>query len=450
MNTTLKFMRLAMAALMVATAAACSDDDDNNVLPPEEPTPDPVPETSVYPTNPNTFVVDGTESPVGTVFANTYESYILMTASPAKAETYDEILSEKYIQVMMLPTMLGQDIDLKQQNITINVWDGVNEPTSITSDMLQSGQCRIDQDTETNQCTLLVSMTMTDGTEVGVNASAVLTDLVPEVDNLITVNGTTEPVRAQFYMDDGTGLVALYFTSASLEYFGEIEKAEDYYCIMLSEDCLTGNATDIATLDENFSMFYVNQRPNEESMSMAMGGELDGATGTVAISRDATDLTLFTADIDVTFGDGTTVTVQFEGNCLSVDYMPEQPEQPNEFVVMGATESIKSILVDKSDAEIWHIYLSATPGLATVDDFVADYAFHITAPAEAFNGEPVGFSTYKGTLKFEYEGNTWTYQEDGSSVGTFTASLEGDQLTLDFTTYGDVEGHYSGTTIVVE
>ena len=166
MNTTLKFMRLAMAALMVATAAACSDDDDNNVLPPEEPTPDPVPETSVYPTNPNTFVVDGTESPVGTVFANTYESYILMTASPAKAETYDEILSEKYIQVMMLPTMLGQDIDLKQQNITINVWDGVNEPTSITSDMLQSGQCRIDQDTETNQCTLLVSMTMTDGTEV--------------------------------------------------------------------------------------------------------------------------------------------------------------------------------------------------------------------------------------------------------------------------------------------
>ena len=41
MNTTLKFMRLAMAALMVATAAACSDDDEN-VLPPEDPNPDPV------------------------------------------------------------------------------------------------------------------------------------------------------------------------------------------------------------------------------------------------------------------------------------------------------------------------------------------------------------------------------------------------------------------------
>lgn len=456
MNITSKIMRFAMAALLVTAAAACSDDDEN-VLPPDEPgqeepepDPDPSDDDSVYPTNPNTFVVDGAESTVGTVFANVYESYILMTASPATVETYDQILEEKYIQVMLLPNFLNQDIDLTQQSVTINMWDGENMPLTLTSDMLQSGQCRIDQDTETNQCTLLLSMTMADGTEVGVNASAPLTDLVPEVDNTITVNGSTEPVRAQFYMDDGTGLVALYFTSAAIDYFGEIGLAEDYFCVMLNEDDLTGNTLDISTLDSNFAMFYMNQRPNEESSSVAYGGgELDGATGTLAISRDATDPTRFTADIDVTFGDGNAVAVQFDGTCLSVDYEPETPELPNEFTVMGATESIKSILVDKSDAEIWHVYFSATPGLATVEDFVADWAFHITAPADAFDGQPAGFSTYKDTLKFEYDGNTWDY-DDGNGRGTFTATLEGDQLTMDFTTYGDVVGHYQGTAIVVE
>ena len=150
----------------------------------------------------------------------------------------------------------------------------------------------------------------------------------------------------------------------------------------------------------------------------------------------------------MTFGEGTAVSVDFEGKCVSVDYVPEEP---NEFTCFGATEAINSIIVDKTDETSWHIYLTATPDLTTVQEFIEDWALHITAPAEVFNTGVAGFSNYKdGSLKFEYDGETWKYEEDGSSVGSLEVYLDGDQLELDFTTYGDLEGHYSGTTIIAE
>lgn len=319
-------------------------------------------------------------------------------------------------------------------------------PIQITSDMLESGTMRLNYDEASGEYTLLMAMTFTDGKKVGVNVSAIMSDPAPEEGNTITINNEQMPIRAQFYMDDEEGNVYLYFTSAKIYYFGEIEKAEDYFCIVLNEDDLTGNEFDITNTDKTFSIFYMNQRPGEESASMADNTALDGATGTVSVSRSASDPTQFTADIAVAFGDGNSVAVNFEGTCLSVDYVPDQPEVANEFSCFGATEAIKSILVDQSDAEIWHIYLTATPGLTTVDEFVADWAFHITAPAEAFDGEPAGFSSYKEILKFEYDGNTWQYP----GTGTLIVSLDGDELELDFTTYGDVEGHYSGTAVVVK
>lgn len=445
MKTTMQFMRFILFAF-VLSAFAVSCDDDEPLQQTETPiTPTPEPEESLYPEKSMTFVVDGEEIPVGAAFCNNYEGYVLVTASPEKVESIGDMM--KFIQVLVLPQSLNQDIDLKKEVLTINAWDGETEmPIQITSDMLESGTMRLNYDEASGEYTLLMAMTFTDGKKVGVNVSAIMSDPAPEEGNTITINNEQKPIRAQFYMDDGEGNVYLYFTSAGIYYFGEIEKAEDYFCIVLNEDDLTGNEFDITNTDKTFSIFYMNQRPGEESASMADNTALDGATGTVSVSRSASDPTQFTADIAVAFGDGNSVAVNFEGTCLSVDYVPDQPEVANEFSCFGATEAIKSILVDQSDAEIWHIYLTATPGLTTVDEFVADWAFHITAPAEAFDGEPAGFSSYKEILKFEYDGNTWQYP----GTGTLIVSLDGDQLELDFTTYGDVEGHYSGTAVVVK
>ena len=269
----------------------------------------------------------------------------------------------------------------------------------------------------------------------------------PEEGNTITINGNTQPLRASFYLDDGDGNVYLYFTSAAIEYFGEIDLALDYFCIVLNEDDLTGNEFDITNTNKTFSAFYVNNTPNEEYTLMFDNTELDGATGTINVSRSGSDPASFTAEISVTFGNGTAISVSYDGTAVSADYVPEEP---NEFTYNGATQAIQSVLVDKSDADIWHIYVSEVGNLEYVSEFEDMGAIHITAPAEVFNAGPVGFSTYKEDLKFEYEGKTWQYKEDGSVVGTLDVSLVEDQIVLDFTTYSDLSGHYSGTAVIVE
>ena len=249
MKTTMQFMRFILFAF-VLSAFAVSCDDDEPLQQTETPiTPTPKPEESLYPEKSMTFVVDGEEIPVGAAFCNNYEGYVLVTASPEKVESIGDMM--KFIQVLVLPQSLNQDIDLKKEVLTINAWDGeIEMPIQITSDMLESGTMRLNYDEASGEYTLLMAMTFTDGKKIGVNVSAIMSDPAPEEGNTITINNEQMPIRAQFYMDDEEGNVYLYFTSAKIYYFGEIEKAEDYFCIVLNEDDLTGNEFDITNTDK--------------------------------------------------------------------------------------------------------------------------------------------------------------------------------------------------------
>ncbi len=442
MKRTKNLLWLLAATLFIFGTASCSDDNEGTPDPDPEP---PTPVESIYPTTPNTFVVNGEETSVGTTFVNNYDGQVLISVSPTVTDDYNELLEGKFLQILVLPQFLNQEIDLKEQELTINASDGT-QSFAITPSSLQSGSCKIEYDKTTNEYTLLMAMTMNDGTEVGINASAIMADETPEEGSTIAVNDKTDPIRASFYLDN-EGLVYLYFTSGEVVSFDEMsELACDYFYVVLSEDDLTGNPIDITTMENMFMAGYVSQMTGDNVSVMT--GELEGATGTVSVSRDATDNTKFTADVNVTFGEGTHVVVAFDGNSVSVNYVPEEP---NEMTVNGATEQIQSALVDKTDPDTWHIYLSSVGGLEYESEFIDMGAFHITAPAKAFNaGYGIGFSQYQdGGLKFEYEGNTWQYV-DVDSRGTLTVDLTADnQLTVDFTTYGDVIGHYSGPAIVV-
>lgn len=440
---TLRFF-YAAAAVVAAVAAMTSCQEDNPVTPGGGASGD-------YPETPMTFTVDGTESPVGKAFADTYEDYVLFVASPdASIGTWtDAVWSDdiEYVQVLVLPQNLGRDIDLKAEPQGIYCRDNETGTSEISAESLVSGKMRLDYDEATGNCTLLMSLEFTDGTKVGVNASAVLSAALPGEGNTITCNGEQNPLRAAFYLE-AEGMTYLYFTRSEVYTFDELtDMALDYMCVILADEAMTGDDIDITSTDMPFAAMFVDNNTGEMLIAGNMEGySLDGATGTINIQKTAEEE--YAASISVTFGDGTAVSVDFEGKCVSVDYVPEEP---NEFTCFGATEAIKSIIVDKSDETLWHIYLTATPDLATVQEFIEDWALHITAPAEVFNTGNAGFSNYKdGSLKFEYDGETWKYEEDGSSVGSLEVYLDGDQLELDFTTYGDLKGHYSGTTIIAE
>lgn len=402
------------------------------------------PEELSYPEKVNTIVVNGTETAVGTAFADSYEGSVLITAGLTVTDSYDELLAGDFVQTMMLPQFLNQEINLKEELITIYYTLQNLTAAPLTSDMLDEGKVRIDMDEESGECSLLLAIRLNDGTEIGVNASATLSDPTPEEGNTITVDNATEPVRAAFYMDmamEGTNYVYLYFTASEVYYLDEmLELATGYFCLAMNEDDLTGNEIDLTSTDKYFYLAYMDQMTGE--MSYAMQGDSEGTTGTMSVSRSGSDPASFTAEISVTFGDGKEVAVSFDGTAVSGDYVPEEP---NEFTYDGTTEAIQSVLVDKSDAVLWHIYVSEVGGLEYVSEFEDMGAIHISIPAEAVNGEAAGFSTYK-EMKIEFSGNTWQFPD----MGTVTVSLEGDQIVLDFTTYGDLIGHYSGTAVVVE
>jgi len=451
MKDTMKFLRIAAAVLALSAFASCEENAPDTPDTPDGPETPVTPDASGYPEKDMTFVVNGVETQIGSAYAFSMNGYVVMMASPDKVE-FEELFSgdHEYIQVSLLPQDMNRDIDLKTETIQIYVLDlesGYIGP--LDNEMYESGKTKIVYDESTNEYTLLVSLAFPDGTEVGVNASAIMDEPVPEEGSTITVNGTKEPVRAAFYDDPGNGTISLYFTSAAIGYFEEINLAYEYFFVALDEDDLTGGEFDITNTTKKFTVFYVNQRPDEESSIYFTDDDLDGAQGTINVSRNATSPEQFSAYINVTFGDKTSVIVDFEGTCLSTGYKPEEPVKSNEFVCFGSTEQIKSILVDKSDDAIWHIYLTATPGLDTVDAFVSDWAFHITAPSEAFDGDTYGFSTYKDILKFEYDGNTWQFSNN--DTGSITATLEDGHLELDFMANGgEVTGHYSGTAVIVE
>lgn len=411
MKNTIRPMRFAAAFLALALFASCDKPETTEPDPdaPGTETPDGPTYAFPYPETENTFVVNGEDSPVGSTFAFDYEGFLTFMATPQET-TFDNAFDGEYIQVLFLPSFYNQDVDLKENELQIYVWDNETETDIITSDMLESGSARLNHE---------------DG-------------------STITINGTTNPVRAAFYMDY-EGTTYLYFTAGDIDYFyDDIFNVHEYVYIFMNEDDFTGNEIDITTSDKYFGLGYENQASGEENSLYVTTGDLLGATGTVSVTRNGLDPTKFTAKMSVTFGDGTKVDLDFDGVCKSTE---ETAQIPNEFTCNGSTEKIQSVLVDKSGTDIWKIYLSSIGGVETVGEFESFGSFVITAPAEAFNiGEGVGFSTYKDTLKFEYEGQSWAYPD----TGTLEVYLEDDQLTLDFTTYGDVIGHYEGTAIIVE
>ena len=153
MKVTMKFLRLAAAALAVAAFVSCEENTPETPDSPEDPsTPVTPPEETIYPEKEMTFVVDGVESPVGSAFAFSHEGQITFTASPDNT-TLDEVFNGEFIQVLVMPQALNRDINLKEEILEIYTWDDDTETMEITPDMLESGSARMNH--EAASCIIL-------------------------------------------------------------------------------------------------------------------------------------------------------------------------------------------------------------------------------------------------------------------------------------------------------
>lgn len=413
----------------------------------DEPTP-PGPDGGLDDLKPETFVVNGTEIPVGKAFLEEYAGYMMLTVTPdADAESFDWIYENdaEYFQVIVLPSLCNREFDVMTETEAFTIsstLDGAQLATGIAPgvyDDVESGTCRLDFENPEGE--VFARLTLADGSTLAVRASATMTGTTPAAENYITRNGEKKPLRAAFYyLEDGMAM--LYFTPGDIDYFEEIENTT-YYVILMTDDAnMTGNPIDIASTDKTYQVFLIDNLTGD--VDFIQTGIPEGATGTFSIAQSGSDAEHFTAEAEITFGSGNSIAVEFDGKCKSIE---EVPEEPNEFIYNGETYPINSVVVD-TRSEPCSIWLSAEEGIETVEDIQDAAPVHITAPSEAFTGEGVGFSTYKETLAFEHDGRIWNYGNGDS--GTLIVSLDGEDLQLDFNTYGELKGHYQGTATVLK
>lgn len=394
----------------------------------------------------NTVVVNGIGKTLTGVFVEEYSGYIMVTATDAPgAESFDWLYDNnaEYIQMLVLPSLCNKEFDVMTETDGFSIFSTYNAAPLFDgigtgyTEGVESGLARMDFDGESAE--MFIDLRLADGSTISVRAEGKYTGTEVPDDNFITRNGDKNPLRASFYaVENGTGM--FYFTPGDIEYFEEIEMTSYYVVLMVDESMLAGGeTTDINNTSEYFEIYYVD---NHTGDMISIGtGETDGAEGTFSISRLGGEAE-FAATMDITFSSELSVSLSFEGTCTD---MYAEPAKANEFTYDDFTSPINSAVVDTT-GELYTIWLSSESGVSTVEQMQSAAPVKIVAPAEAFSGEPVGFSTYK-TISFSYNGSEWNYAN--GALGTLTVSLDGTTLTAEFTNYDNLKGYFNGEATVI-
>lgn len=272
------------------------------------------------------FTVDGEKIPIGKAFVDTDGEYLLVTLTPdASVASYEEIVEAgdiEYLQFKALPSSLDRDIDLLEEPHYIYCHDNESETTVIypgEGGNLEYGNARLDYDEETGEVEFKLIFRLLDGPLIGVHAGAVLTDPMPEMGDVIFFRGETNPVGAAFY-DETHERTTLYFTRSEVYDFEEFQKNAIDYLEIRVDDSELGRRVEFSINDDVADISYVNN--NTWPPEFLWAGH--GASGSYRV--DKTGDAEYSVEISVTFDDGSFAYVNYDGPCISVDYVRTEPE----------------------------------------------------------------------------------------------------------------------------
>lgn len=391
------------------------------------------------------LVINGEQTPLTGIFVDEYSGYMMVTMTDvAGAESFDWLVENEaeYVQILVLPSLCNREFDVKTETDGFTLYSTYASAPLFEgagpgfTEAIESGSCRFDFDGTNAEA--FINLKLADGSTIAVRGAGVFEGTKPE-ENYIERNGDKDALRAAFYsVEDGLGY--FYFTPADIDYFEEIEMASYYVVLLVDESLIDGRTVDIATESSYFEVYYVDNATGD--MIIGAAGDTAGVEGTFSISRLDSEAS-FAASASIAFSENISVSLTFSGECTD---MYAEPAKENAFVFDGVKTPIASVVVDTT-SELWNIWLSGESGVETVEGMQSADALRITAPEEAFSGEPVGLSTYK-TIEFAYGDSVWNY--DNEAFGTLTVSLDGETLNLDFTNYENLNGYYSGPAVVIK
>lgn len=391
------------------------------------------------------LVINGEQTLLTGIFVDEYSGYMMVTMTDvAGAESFDWLVENEaeYVQILVLPSLCNREFDVMTETDGFALYSTYASAPLFEgagpgfTEAIESGSCRFDFDGTNAEA--FINLKLADGSTIAVRGAGVFEGTKPE-ENYIERNGDKDALRAAFYsVEDGLGY--FYFTPADIDYFEEIEMASYYVVLLVDESLIDGRTVDIATESTYFEVYYVDNATGD--MIIGAAGDTAGVEGSFSISRLDSEAS-FAASASIAFSENISVSLTFSGECTD---MYAEPAKENAFVFDDVKTPIASVVVDTT-SELWNIWLSGESGVETVEGMQSADALRITAPVEAFSGEPVGLSTYK-TIEFAYGDSVWNY--DNGAFGTLTVSLDGETLNLDFTNYENLNGYYSGPAVVIK
>lgn len=390
---------------------------------------------------PNTFYFDGTSTALGSSALGIAADYLYLAATPAAGLTdLEDIMygGDDYMYVMISPSQTGAEFDIMTEQVQFTVsgtWAG-QEFTAAPEwyDNVESGKCLVEQTGE-NTYEFSFYAVLSNGSVVGMRAEGTIAEEVNS--NTITYNGVKSILRNAFYMESD-GFHYVYFTAADVETFDEMaELAHQYAFVMVPEEQMTGKVIDL------------------EGNADVMVGLMDNTTfayymateGTLKIQQTgegAYEVSLYGAKLSDMYEEqpDATLEIEFAGQTLSVDYAPVKA---NEATYNGSTFAIESATIEKTSSSVWTIYLT-TAGNSSL---TASSTIKITMPASCFDTDKVdyGFSQYPDVMEIAYDSKVWN-SNTGAGIGTVGLALNGSELEVEFTTYGELSGYFKGDAAI--
>lgn len=270
---------------------------------------------------------------------------------------------------------------------------------------------------------------------------------LPEVPtkNFTSLDGDPLAVKSAFYAQE-EGTTALYLTPSKISTARYLEDVDSYYAkLHVVDGLLTGEPVDITTTEAGFEFELCIPISGEKQVIGT--GNLEGATGTFSVSKD-TSAGQYGIVFDIHIGDYHIVGSYIGAFEVYDISMPNgYQEGRNELVALN------SVVIDKSNSELYSIYLCEQSNVTTVAGMLAASPIIVTANPVDFNDTYLGFSMYPD-VSIVYNGRT--FNDENGNRGNTKISIVDNVITIDFQLFeiaeGDIAlvGHYAGAFTLVQ
>ncbi len=436
----------ATAKVSVEQAAASTPENPEPENPnPDEPNPDePNPDEPQTPELPepaavNSAVVNGTPISLPSTAMTMLGEYPAIVASPTQGlNGFEAILdSDECFYAAISPLLNGEEFDPMTEETTYTVMSTLADapiellaPYETTE--VQMGRCKLTYTDET--VSFEGEFVLADGTTLAINIQTENTLSGGQLNENTIVRGDQEkPLRTTFYMDED-GLIGLYFSPASVEFFEDLEIVTFYMYLMTDEAFATGEKVEISSItQDDFFMFGLMDNQDYSLCRDIDSSDLSGVDGYFSVERVGGGK--YVATVDLTY-EGERYAVSFDGTAIPYDAEPEV--LTNVLIFDGQQIAIVDATLDRS-TDIWEVTL----GLGDNSEVV------ITIPENLCDGNMRGFSQ-SANLTVTYDGTV--YSKANGYSGTVSVAYKESNGTLEvtFTNYDNMELIYSGPATLID